>query len=275
MKMIIIVISILFVCKFSVAKEDKYEGSLVYVEGGKFTMGGRINIGGYDIIFKEHDVELSNYYIGKYEVTNYEFCNYLNQLNKSISEIDLRFKSRDCFIKYKDGKYFVVKGYENFPVTHVSWKAAQEFCQFYGGRLPTEAEWEYAALGGRFSKDYIFSGSNNIDEVGIVSENIGCIQPVGTLKPNELGIYDMSGNVTEFCFDWYDANYYNYSPILNPQGPERPIVRENNVKTKVMRGSSFDYPSDVAMPFYRLEGLVGKGGMRSIGFRICYSDQKN
>lgn len=112
----------------------------------------------------------------------------------------------------------------NLPVETVSWDDCQEFIRKLNSmtgqkfRLPTEAEWEYAARGGNKSKGYIYSGSNNIDSVSWYDGNSGDeTHPVATKSPNELGIYDMSGNVWEWCNDWYGS--YSSSAQTNPTGP--------------------------------------------------------
>ena len=127
----------------------------------------------------------------------------------------------------------------DYPVEAVSWEQCQEFItklnQMTGKtfRLPTEAEWEFAASGGNKSTGYRFAGSNNIGTVAWYSSNSdGTTHPVATKAPNELGLYDMSGNVFEFCADWYAADYYSNSPEMNPTGPEEGTRR-------VIRGGSW------------------------------------
>ena len=118
------------------------------------------------------------------------------------------------------------KGCDQCPVEGVSWNDVQEFItklkrktnKTY--RLPTEAEWEYAARGGNKSRGYTYSGSNSVGDVAWYSENSGSqTHPVGQKQANELGIYDMTGNVWEWCGDWYDSDYYKGSPAFNPEGP--------------------------------------------------------
>jgi len=176
-------------------------------------MGDTFNEGDYDEK-PVHSVTVSDFYIGKYEVTQKQWVEIMGS----------------------NPSYF--KG-DNRPVENVSWNDVQEFIRKLnektGGnfRLPTEAEWEYAARGGNKSRGYKYSGSNNVGEVAWYWNNSGKkTHPVGTKKPNELGIYDMSGNVWEWCADWYDKNYYQNSPRNNPKGPA-------SGSSRVLRGGSW------------------------------------
>ena len=146
-----------------------------------------------------HSVTLSSYYICKYEVTQALWRAVMGS-NPSYSKGD------------------------NLPVECVSWNDCQTFIKrlnSYTGRdfrLPTEAEWEFAARGGNYSRHYKYSGSNNLDDVAWHGDNSDRTHPVGTKRPNELGLYDMSGNVFEWCSDWY-GTYSSYSQT-NPTGPD-------------------------------------------------------
>ena len=171
--------------------------NMVYVEGGTFQMGSN---DGYDSEKPVHSVTLSDYYIGQTEVTQ-ELWQAVMGSNPSASRL---------------------KGAKN-PVNDVSWNDCQEFIsklnRLTGGRfrLPTEAEWEYAARGGNKSRGYIFSGSNYLGSVAWYFDNSGGeAHPVGSKSPNELGLYDMSGNVWEWCSDRY--GYYPSSSQTNPTG---------------------------------------------------------
>ena len=174
---------------------------MVAVKGGTFTMGCTSEQGG-DCDSDEkptHSVTLSDYYIGKFEVTQ--------ELWQAV-------------MGNNPGDF---KG-NNLPVEQVSWNDIQDFIrklnQKTGAnfRLPTEAEWEYAARGGNKSNGYKYSGSNSIDNVAWYTSNSGSkTHPVGTKSPNELGIYDMSGNVWEWCQDWYGS--YSSGSQTNPTGP--------------------------------------------------------
>ena len=187
---------------------------MIAVKGGTFTMGGTSEQGSdaYDWEKPTHNVILSDYYIGKFEVTQ-----------------ELWYA-----VMGNNPSYF--KG-NNLPVEAVSWNDIQEFIkklnQKTGAnfRLPTEAEWEYAARGGNKSRGYKYSGSNNIGDVAWYTDNSGDkTHQVGTKAPNELGIYDMSGNVWEWCQDWYSN--YSSSSQTNPKGASSGSAR-------VLRGGSW------------------------------------
>ena len=201
---------------------------MVYVEGGSFDMGATYEQGGdaWDNEKPVHRVTLSGYYIGMYEVTQ-ELWEAVMGSNPS---------------------YF--KGAQN-PVESVSWNDCKEFISRLDSltgkkfRLPTEAEWEYAARGGNKSLHYKYSGSGNIGKVAWYTENSGnSTHAVGTKTANELGIYDMSGNVWEWCSDWYGD--YSAGAQTNPQGPSagsRRVLRGGSCygNAGLCRVSSRDY----------------------------------
>ena len=179
---------------------NKLINNMVYVSGGTFTMGGTSEQGSEAESDEKptHNVTLSSYYICKYEVTQ---ALWRAVMGSNPSE-------------FKD---------DNLPVERVSWNDCQTFINrlnSYTGRnfrLPTEAEWEFAARGGNYSRRYKYSGSNDIGDVAWNTDNSGDrTHPVGTKRPNELGLYDMSGNVFEWCSDWY-GTYSSYSQT-NPTG---------------------------------------------------------
>jgi len=149
----------------------------------------------------------------------------------------------------------------------VSWDDVQEFIHRLNAttgksyRLPTEAEWEYAARGGVKSQGYKkFSGSDNENDVGWYSGNSSIIRPVGKKQPNELGIYDMTGNVEEWCSDWYFETYYADSPQNNPQGP--PTGTE-----KIYRGGSYAYYYPLV---YKRDRTDPHKREFNIGFRLVH-----
>ena len=168
-----------------------------------------------------HKVSLNEFYIGETEVTQ-GLWKAVMGYNPSINE---------------DGDY----GFgDNFPVCHVSWYDCQEFIDKLNEktgmnfRLPTEAEWEYAARGGNRSRGYKYSGSNNLSDVAWFYDNSDSKpHPVKSKKPNELGIYDMTGNIEEWCQDVLDKDYYSNSPSFNPKGSK------NQWGDRVLRGGSW------------------------------------
>ena len=195
---------------------------MVFVEGGTFQMGATSEQGSEtkDDEKPVHNVTLSDFCIGKTEVTQ--------ALWKAVMG--------------KNPSHF--KG-DSLPVESVLWNDCRKFIKKLNAmtgenfRLPTEAEWEYAARGGKQSRGYKYSGSNDLDSVAWYNSNISNkTHPVATKQPNELGLYDMSGNVYEWCQDRYAEDYYSNSPQVNPQGPDFGSDR-------VLRGGSW-----VGVPWY-------------------------
>ena len=218
---------------------------MVFVRGGTFQMG---SLDGQRDERPVHDVTLDDFFIGKYEVTQEQWRQIMNS-----DPTDMIFKR--CI---------------NGPVNAVSWIDIQEFIIRLNEkkgtkyRLPTEAEWEYAARGGGKSKGYKYSGSDYADNVAWYRSNSGNqVLPVGTKLPNELGIYDMSGNVFEFCSDYYSKDYYNISPKENPQGP----ITGNR---KVLRGGRWGFSKYRLKTTYRDSHSLGYCDF-GVGFRLANS----
>ena len=219
---------------------------MIAVQGGTFTMGCTSEQGSdcYGDETPTHQVTLSDFHIGKYEVTQAQWKIVMNGDNPSS------FKG------------------DNLPVESVSWNEVQTFItklNIMTGkqyRLPTEAEWEYAARGGRNSEGYKYSGSNTVGNVAWYMNNSGDkTHDVGTKSPNELGIYDMSGNVWEWCNDWYGS--YSSSAKTNPQGPSSGSYR-------VFRGGSWSGIAIGARVSYRGGSSPGYRGI-DLGFRLACS----
>ncbi len=229
-------------------KLDKY--GMVYVKGSIYQIGS--NSGEKDEA-PIHSVRVNDFYIGRYEVTIKEYLEFMNEMNlSSYGSLDghelIDVEDPDCPIEYVDGKFqFRTSKYahsELCPIVEVSWQGAVEYCKWLSGytgesfRLPTEAEWQYAARGGLETEGFLYSGSDDITEVAWYALNAGNIlHEVGKKKPNELGIYDMSGNAWEWCHDWYKKDYYQHMGFDNPQGPGRGFRR-------VIQGGSVSNSAD-------------------------------
>jgi len=248
------------VWNFTTVEEVQIEG-MVFVEGGTFEMGDHFNEG-YGNELPIHDVTLSSFYIGQYEVTQAEYATIIGSN-----------PAHNCGVG------------DNYPVYYVNWYDAVEYCNALsiqegltpcydlsdwscdfsadGYRLPTEAEWEYAARGGvNWTDNYRYSGTtDNLEDYVIYSSNDpGGTATVGSKLPNQLAIYDMSGNEFEFCNDWYSDSYYSSSPVNNPTGPDSGSAR-------VLRGGGWVNDAFYCRVAKRSSFTPNYGG-HSIGFRI-------
>jgi serine/threonine protein kinase len=222
--------------------------AMVYVQGGTFWMGCTSEQGSdcYDDEKLAHQVMLNSFYVGKYEVTQ-------AQWKAVMGNNPSRFKG------------------DNLPVERVSWDDVQEFIRKLNAqtgkryRLPTEAEWEYAARGGNRGRGYKYSGGNSVENVAWLATNSGsATHPVGTKSANELGIYDMSGNVWEWCSDWY-GGAYPASAQSNPAGASFGFNR-------VDRGGSWDYDAGGCRVASRGSNSPGLS-YNDLGFRLACSSE--
>ncbi|MCB0651341.1 MAG: formylglycine-generating enzyme family protein [Saprospiraceae bacterium] len=225
---------------------------MIRVPGGTFQMGCKEEKGDQGNCPQDarplHEVTLDAFSIGKYEVTQ-ELWESVMGNNPS--------EFQNC---------------PKCPVENVSWDDVQDFIEKLNKRtgkeyrLPTEAEWEYAARGGTKGGQYVYSGSNDLDAVGWYAENSGSkTHPVGGKMANALGVYDMSGNVWEWCSDWYGADYYQNSSKRNPKGP-----REGS--RRVDRGGSWNGNAEFCRVSYRDIWLASYGSS-GLGFRLAHSSK--
>jgi formylglycine-generating enzyme required for sulfatase activity len=248
---------------------------MVAVQSGTFTMGCTAEQGSdcFDNEKPAHQVTLSKFHIGKYPVTVAQFRRFIEATNyRTDAE---RYGSGyiwngSAWEEKSDANwrnpYFWQT--DNDPVVLVSWNDTQKFIEWLNQvsgrqyRLPTEAEWEFAARGGNKSAGYKYSGSNNIDNVAWYYKNSGKVtNAVGSKSPNELGIYDMSGNVWEWCNDWYDSSYYSSSSQTNHKGA-------NSDSNRVLRGGC--WASNLQGCRVSNRGNFTQGFRYSTyGFRLC------
>lgn len=233
--------------KLQIPLPSGFTFEMIFVEGDTFMMGD--NSSEYKQEKPEHEVNVSSFYLGKYPVTQQLWQNIMGN-NPSV-----------------------LKG-ENLPVETVSWDGVQEFIRNLilktdkPFRLPTEAEWEYAARGGKYSQGYTYSGSDKLKQVGWYRYNSGNeTHDVGLLLANELGLYDMSGNVWEWCEDdWHDN--YNGAPKDGSAWMDSP----NRGDYRVLRGGSCFYYAENCRPPGRFNGGLGGRSVNG-GFRLALSFQ--
>jgi len=259
--------------------ESSFTVPMVSLSGGTFTMGDIWNVGSSDEQ-PTHQVTLSSFEISATEITNQQYADYLTEalaegtISATSSSVTgtwegnsyefLDVDDSDCQISYSNDIFTVDNGKENYPVIEVSWYGATGFAEHYGCRLPTEAEWEYAARGIASGEDHKWSGTSTESELTDYAwyyENWDGNyhgREVATKLPNGNGLYDMSGNVWEWVSDWYGS--YESGSQTNPEGP-------NSGSTRVRRGGSFtgdSYLLRCSSRYYDGPNLTNN----LIGFRI-------
>ena len=246
--------------------------AMVFVEGGEFMMG---NPGGWSVrsdTIPAHRVIVDDFYIQKYEVTQGDFELFMDVTNYKHSNNSYEI------LREKHPERFQ----PNLPAV-VSWTDASEFCRWLGSQtdtsiqLPTEAQWEYAARSG--GKMLRYATENGNAEEGITmaprpsqyrEQKKTLPKPPGTFPANPLGLYDMSGNAAEWVSDYYRADYYERSPINNPEGPETPIIKSwSNEPFRVLRGGDFrDFYGNTTVTRRK---AIERATNESTGFRCSFS----
>ncbi|MCZ4077880.1 formylglycine-generating enzyme family protein [Rhodococcus sp. H36-A4] len=244
----------------------------ILIPGGAFEMGDALGEGYLaDGEVPVHSVELATFYLDATAVTNSAFAKFVKttgyvteseihgssavfHLSMSADRADVLHRLdttpwwltvRGADWRHPEGRLSGIGNVPNHPVTHVSWHDAQAYAAWAGKRLPTEAEWEYAARGGLAGKRYAWGDEltprgqwrcniwqGQFPDVNTEEDGFLTTAPVKTYRPNGFGLYNMAGNVWEWCADFFDSAYYQRSPVQNPAGPD---AGEN----RVMRGGSF------------------------------------
>ena len=262
---------------------------LILVENGIFDMGNpntdtEVSPIDNKTYGKEqvHKVNISkDFYICRYEVTVEQMCVFLN-VYQSRNSRTLPVKALHngstaawCFQYSGAAPNLIYKpraGKNRHPVVNVTWPCAEQFCEWLSAelgvkvRLPSEAEWEYAARGGKRSQGYLYSGSNNANEVSVSTDNKRGPSPVGTKSPNELGIYDMTGNVMEYCRDFFDWNFYGTHADEIAVDPVNAGKLSADGKM-IVRGGSFRHPTYLKVYTRGCNQHKGEAGNHS-GFRF-------
>jgi iron(II)-dependent oxidoreductase len=224
--------------------DDAVAGETVLIPGGMFQMGGDVEDDHQPI----HEVLVDSFYIDKYEVTCARYQRFCVETDHKLP-IFWGIEEFHCGEEFPD-----------HPVVGVSLADAEAYAQWAGKRLPTEAEWEYAARGGLEGES--FPGGDDVDSTLVnFGRKFGGTLPVGSFPPNGYGLHDMSGNVGEWVADYYDQAYYEESPRENPTGPEKG-------KYYVVRGGGW-FSGKYCNRVYRRLGLLKYWVDFNVGFRCA------
>ncbi len=245
-----------------------------------------------------HEVSVDAFYLDTHEVTNFEFAKFVEaagyvteaerwgwslgfdpdaETTERVPGVEWWVKMDKADWRHPVGPESSIEGKGDYPVVQVSWNDAVAYCRWAGKRLPTEAEWEYAARGGLTQKSYPWGDAlqpqgramaNTWEGIFPVSDSAedgyAALSPVGSYPPNGYGLYDTAGNVWEWCEDWYYGDYYRASPKENPRGPSQGVE-------KVMRGGSWLCAPNYCHGYrvsHRNHGGIDTG-LNHVGFRCA------
>ena len=259
-----------------------FEPQMVAIKGGTFQMGSPESETDRSDNETQHTVTVSNFSMGKYEVTVRQYLQFCTETNTNLPE--WLEKGNKYHVETGSDTYYKDKGYrrtgsENLPIVGVSWNDATAYAQWLSKktgknyRLPTEAEWEYACRAG--TKTPFNTGENlTTDQANYNGEypyknfpkgkHREKTTPVGSFAPNAWGLYDMQGNVLEWCSDWYDKDYYKNSPTQDPKGPAT-----SPYSFRVLRGGSWTYHGQYCRSSFR-DAITPDYRSNDLGFRLVF-----
>lgn len=226
--------------------------SLVLIPGGRFIMGSDSEGDHHPA----HDVFVHSFHMDKYEVTNARYLEFCQATGH-------RLPAFWGMTEFRSGP-----DYPDHPVVGVSWIDATAYAAWRSMRLPTEAEWEYAARGGLVGKDYPNGDALSPSDGNWCGSGKGGTVPVGSYPPNGFGLHDMEGNVVEWVSDYYDAHYYSMSPTANPRGPQSVVARPEPVRFRVIRGGGWHSGPYCNRVYYR-NALPANWVDFAVGFRCA------
>jgi formylglycine-generating enzyme required for sulfatase activity len=266
--------------------QDRTSGRMILIPGGASRMGN--DASPRDAERPAHEVVIEEYLLDEHEVTNRQFAEFIEATRyvttaegRGFSMVyDLKKKQWEkcpgaCW-RHPGGPETTLDGKDELPVVHVSWLDAQAYCQWAKKRLPTEAEWEFASRGGLRDADYPWGREETLDgrymanywqhDKAGAADGFEVLAPVKSFPANRYKLYDMSGNVWEWCEDWFAEDYYVQSRRENPSGPKEGLQR-------VVRGGSWLCPENFfdGITVFARSSRLPEDSFQNVGFRCAKS----